>query len=531
MNIRHVPANGRVAVLGAGISGLSFSYFLHKLRPDIFIDVFERLGEVGGWIKTQRLMTPTGDIVMEKGPRTLRGVSHGTLLIVDMLKNMDLAKEIQVLDKSSVANKKYLLNNQRRLVQVPDSVSSAGLFFVAAGLMKASLFWGLLKEPFVKGVKNGDESVEAFFNRRFGNTLLTNRVLSAILHGIYAGDVSKLSVKSILPSVVAMEKENGSIIKSVMKSMIGKRESVPLPDELEVYEQKISPNAGLLNLSQSLKQYPMMKLASGLQKFPLELAKYLKSTGKVKINTGTSLLSVDKSGKISSDTGTYKYDHIHSTIPTYELSKVLKGSEDIVELLDLIQYVDIFLVNVYSPSGKLIPSGKNGFGFLVPKHHPASNPDRLLGVIYDSDVEKNVTSLFSPDTNTLKNEKYHKITLMMGGHFYTNSVPSPSINLDIVKKVLKEHCGIEDANFIIRDEAAMKDKLITMQENDIVISYNLHQKCIPQYNVGYGEIKEKMLKLLESERLTLGGMTFGIGVGVPDCVLDGLKTAIKIKEV
>lgn len=547
-----MPINGKVAVLGAGISGLSFSYFLHKLRPDVSIEIFERKLEVGGWIKTQRLATPNGEIVMEKGPRTLRGVSSGTLLIVDMLKNLKLENEVQVLSKSSVANKKYLLNQDRKLIQVPDGIFSVGRFLAESGLMEMRFFWGILKEPFVKKrgdkvesgdesvkstdklVQSTDESIESFFLRRFGNKILTSKVLSAILHGVYAGDVAKLSVNSILPQLPQMEKESGSIVRSVMNKVFTKKAPLKLPSELEYYEATISPQAHLADLSKDLKKYPMMKLASGLQKFPLELAKFLKSTGKVKIHTDVVLLTVDVSGEIVLDTGVYKFDHIHSTIPAFELAKVLSGSQDISNLLNTVKYADIFLVNVYSPSGKLIPQGKNGFGFLVPKHEISSNPDCLLGVIYDSDVEKHVSSLFSTETNKLQGKPYHKITLMMGGHYYNDmSTPSASVNLKIVKKVLQEHCGIDaSTNLIIRDEASMPEKLLKMGENDIVISYNYHEKCIPQYNVGYGETKDKMGKFLEVQpKISLGGMAFGLGVGVPDCVVDGLKGAIAISDL
>lgn len=78
----------------------------------------------------------------------------------------------------------------------------------------------------------------------------------------------------------------------------------------------------------------------------------------------------------------------------------------------------------------------------------------------------------------------------------------------------------------------MSEKLLKMGENDIVISYNYHEKCIPQYNVGYGETKDKMGKLLEVQpKISLGGMAFGLGVGVPDCVVDGLKGAIAISDL
>ena len=34
-----------------------------------------------------------------------------------------------------------------------------------------------------------DETIEQFFKRRLGSTVLTDNVASSIIHGIYAGDV------------------------------------------------------------------------------------------------------------------------------------------------------------------------------------------------------------------------------------------------------------------------------------------------------------------------------------------------------
>ena len=56
-----------------------------------------------------------------------------------------------------------------------------------------------------------DESVGAFFTRRASSKIADNLV-SAVLHGIYAGDVYKLSMRSIMPWLWNLEKEYGSIL-------------------------------------------------------------------------------------------------------------------------------------------------------------------------------------------------------------------------------------------------------------------------------------------------------------------------------
>ena len=56
-----------------------------------------------------------------------------------------------------------------------------------------------------------DESVGAFFTRRASSKIADNLV-SAVLHGIYAGDVYKLSMRSIMPWLWDLEQEYGSVL-------------------------------------------------------------------------------------------------------------------------------------------------------------------------------------------------------------------------------------------------------------------------------------------------------------------------------
>lgn len=62
-----------------------------------------------------------------------------------------------------------------------------------------------------------DESVDAFFSRRFGAPLAEN-LISAMIHGIYSGDTRKLSMRALFPSVWEAERESRSIILGLIFS-------------------------------------------------------------------------------------------------------------------------------------------------------------------------------------------------------------------------------------------------------------------------------------------------------------------------
>lgn len=109
--LKSLAPNARVGVVGGGISGLTFSYFLAKLRPDVHVTVFESNPRTGGWIRSLDTKdNEGGSIMLEQGPRTLRGVSDGTVLMADILKDLKRHTLLQYVRKNSRANKKFLLD-------------------------------------------------------------------------------------------------------------------------------------------------------------------------------------------------------------------------------------------------------------------------------------------------------------------------------------------------------------------------------------------------------------------------------------
>lgn len=60
-----------------------------------------------------------------------------------------------------------------------------------------------------------DESVGSFLRRRLGTSDLGDNVFSAMLHGIYAGDIEQLSAKSLMTRLWDWESEHGSIIAAL----------------------------------------------------------------------------------------------------------------------------------------------------------------------------------------------------------------------------------------------------------------------------------------------------------------------------
>lgn len=135
--------------------------------------------------------------------------------------------------KNSVAAQNRFIYYPDHLVRMPGPGSSL--------LQNIS---NVLSEPIFKGTISGalsevtkprrpghlpDESIGSFLTRRFGSALADN-VVSAVFHGIYAGDIYKLSARAIVPSLWAIEWRNNSIMKGLLQQAFGGLQPIATSD-------------------------------------------------------------------------------------------------------------------------------------------------------------------------------------------------------------------------------------------------------------------------------------------------------------
>lgn len=173
------------------------------------------------------------------------------------------------------------------------------------------------------------------------------------------------------------------------------------------------------------------------------------------------------------------------------------------------------VINLYYSTPKLLqtitpPGGfprvdvLSGFGYLIPNSVPFNqNPERALGVIFDSDI--------TPDlwTSVPEDEQGTKLTVMMGGHWWDgwSEYPTSEEGELMAKAVLARHLGIT--------------------EEPKVCQANLQQDCIPQYHVGHtARMRRGHEALVDTygDRLRVAGSWYH-GVGVNDCLRVAFDTA------
>lgn len=149
------------------------------------------------------------------------------------VRELGLEDRILMTSKDSVAAQNRFIYYPDHLVRMPGPGSSL--------LQNIS---NVLSEPIFKGTIAGalsevtkpqrpadleDESIGSFLARRFGSAL-TDNVVSAVFHGIYAGDIYKLSARAIVPSLWAIERRSNSIIKGLLEQASGGMQPIATSD-------------------------------------------------------------------------------------------------------------------------------------------------------------------------------------------------------------------------------------------------------------------------------------------------------------
>lgn len=71
-----------IAVLGAGITGLTTAYLLADTFPKLRITLVESKDTLGGWVRSKKVDVGDGEVIFEQGPRSLRPQPpNGTLAL------------------------------------------------------------------------------------------------------------------------------------------------------------------------------------------------------------------------------------------------------------------------------------------------------------------------------------------------------------------------------------------------------------------------------------------------------------------
>lgn len=195
---------------------------------------------------------------------------------------LGLADQILTVPFSSPAAKNRYILNGDRIHAMPSSISGLVKAMYSNHILKGS-FMSFVKEPFVGKTAKADESIHEFISRRFSPEL-ANRMISALVHGIYAGNVENLSVRSTFKQLWDWEQSHGSIIRGIFMSALCEK-----PRSLQEY---IQPNA--ISFIESVRNNcSIYSFKDGLQTLTDGLYRELKSRSNVEILTETECIEIN----------------------------------------------------------------------------------------------------------------------------------------------------------------------------------------------------------------------------------------------
>lgn len=474
--------NGHIAVVGGGLTGLTTAYYLAKQLPSTAkITLYEGSDSLGGWIRTDRVSVDVdgvkGTVSFERGPRTLSSLHTSTWRFDDLIL-YDLALDLGLKVFTPRDQPRYIYYPDH-LVTLPPAASIAE--FVREPLFLQSLFAGpgfFLRRLRSRAVPLKDMSISEWLYEVSGSRSVAENFASAMIHGIYGGDIDKLSARSVFDRVYwayYLPNLGANVKQMTMREQVLMSE---LSQDAEIRRMALKAKGSLLHFG-----------AQGMESLPKALEDVLSKTANVEIKKGRPVrdISYDKeTDKVSITTGSWEdtqhtqhtqhtqqkqhtqhtqqqqqqqqcsYDRVISTLTSQDLARVT--AEKLPSLAET-HSVSIMTVNMWYPQEKLKPPG---FGYLIPRSVSREhNAERALGVFYDSDVSAATSPDEPPGT---------KLFVLMGGHYYDSGAPPPSEAdaIEQAKSLLERHLGIPaDAPCFALSRFA--------------------KECIPQHFVGHND--------------------------------------------
>lgn len=326
-----------VAVLGAGISGMSIAYALKK--KDIEVTVYEKSGQVGGVIKSK---TQNGWLI-EQGPNTLMARSEE---VWDLLEELNLVDRIE--EAGQLAKKRFIVKESR-----PQPLPMSLTDFIKTDLLTGKAKLRLFKEPFIHAENKPDESIADFVVRRFGKEVLDYAV-NPFVAGIFAGDPKILSVKHTFKKLYELERNFGSVSKGMFANKSGK-----------------SGKKALISFS------------GGLQTLPEAMRDKLGDAIKLDYRINALEYSGDRWSLEFENEETANHDIIISCLPAHVLSSIMQEErvEKITNQLNKITYAPMSIIHL-GYKKEQIRHPLDGFGMLVPE---VENFE-ILGTLFSSSL-------------------------------------------------------------------------------------------------------------------------------------------------
>lgn len=414
-------------IIGGGISGLSLMHFLKKsLHPSsgVTVKLLEKQDVTGGTIRS----FDEDGMLFEQGPNGFLGQEPK---VFDLL--ADLGLEERLIHSRSDAKKRFI-KHKDTLYEVPTSPKGLMRFSLLSWREKLRIFG----ELFVAPRAGAEESVHDFFARRFGLGI-ADKIVDPVLTGIYAGDIQRLHMRSLLPSLVDSERDAGSVLRGFIQAR----------------KEKKTPDS---------RRKQMYSFKNGMG----ELIKGLTDRYRADIVTGeevSHLRRADDVWHVETHRQRYTASKIFLCAPAYTTAEMIGADlPEVAQLLQQIPYAPVAVVGLKCRLSDFVKRPE-GFGYLI----PSMERNVVLGVLNESLVFEGRTD--SADTLTLR--------VMLGGMHHMNLASrTPDQLIELAVHEIRQTYGFNGSPLASR--------------------IRIWPKAIPQYTMTYPIIRKRLREELLS---------------------------------
>jgi len=334
----------RIAIIGAGITGLAAAEWLAHDHGISDVLVLEGSDRAGGKIRTE---LDTGHTV-EWGPQGFLDNAPDTIELARLCGLGDA-----LVPAADASADRFILRGGR-LRAVPTSP----IAFATSSLLPLSGRMRVFGEPFAKHRPDGDETVFDFARRRIGRQA-AEILVDSMVTGVFAGDSSKLSLAATFPKMYAMESEHGSLTRALIAKMREARQ------------------AGRSSSGPSGPGGTLHTFSEGMEQLPRRIAGRIGDRLQLAAPAGR-LTRKDDGFRIETDRSTVVADRVLLTLPASGAAAMLAELAPEARVpLEATPTVPIAVV-MTSYAADAFGRTVGGFGFLVPKAEHAG----ILGTLY-----------------------------------------------------------------------------------------------------------------------------------------------------
>lgn len=332
-----------VVLIGAGITGLTAAFYLHKQGKRVA--VIEKENRIGGQIESLHHK----GFIFEKGPNT------GVLSYPEVA---ELFQDLSPLCELETANedaKRRLIWKGERFHEIPSSLLGG----VTTSLFSLKDKFRILGEPFRAKGEDPNESVASLTRRRLGKSFL-NYAVDPFLSGVYAGNPETLITKYALPKLYRLEQAYGSFIKGAIA-----KAKQPKTDRDKLANKKVFSAIG------------------GLEQIPKAIAKKIGAHSFYLAAKDTAIRPEGDhwSTRFSREGNSFELlsKQVVTTVGGYALPQLLPFLErDILSKITNLRYAPVVQISVgIKDTGNL---HFNAFGGLV----PSCEKRDVLGILFPS---------------------------------------------------------------------------------------------------------------------------------------------------